>query len=134
MRLWRQRQRARQGPAIRDPFAVVPLRPAGVDVRGDSRGMTHLRRREALTGLRARVAGWLGHDYSRKFELDEYGTFFYGLVDGRHTLRDIADRMAERFERPRREAEEAVVLFTKKLMTLHMVELSVPAAAGEGSR
>jgi hypothetical protein len=27
-----------------------------------------------------------------------------------------------------------VVLFTKKLMTLHMIELKVPAAAGQGAK
>ena len=41
-----------------------------------------------------RVAGWLGYDYSRKLELDEQGTLYYGMVDGNTTLRQIVSRMA----------------------------------------
>jgi hypothetical protein len=113
-----------------DPFAAVPDKPADVEVRRDSRGMIHLRRRQALSGLKKRVADWLGYDYSRKVELDEHGTRYFALVDGVSTLGAIVDEMTASSGRPRREVEEGVVLFTKKLMTMNMIVLRVPRETG----
>ena len=59
--------------------------------------------------------------------MDEWGTLFYGMVDGTHTLRAIADRLAAQSQRDRKEVEQGVILFTKKLMTLDMLQLKVPA-------
>lgn len=114
---------------IADPFAVIPIQPEDVAVRRDSRGHVHLRRLPHLAGMRRRVAEWLGYDYSRKIELDEHGTLYYGLVDGTRTLRAIADRMAESSGRDRKAVEEGVIVFTKKLMTMNMVALKVPESA-----
>ena len=116
-------------PIIADPFAVIPLQPEDVAVRRDSRGHIHLRRLAPLSGLRRRVADWLGYDYSRKIELDEHGTLYYGLVDGNHTLRAIVDLMTSTSGRNRKTVEQGVILFTKKLMTMDMVALKVPESA-----
>jgi hypothetical protein len=117
------------GPRIADPFAVIPIQPEDVAVRRDSHGNIHLRRMPQLDGLRRRVANWLGYDYSRKIELDEHGTLYYELVNGTHTLRTIADRMASASGRDRKAVEEGVIVFTKKLMTMNMVLLKVPKSA-----
>jgi hypothetical protein len=117
------------GPLIADPFAVIPIQPEDVAVRRDSRGNIHLRRMPQMTGLRRRVANWLGYDYSRKIELDEHGTLYYGLVDGNHTLRTITDRMTSASGRDRKVVEQGVIVFTKKLMTMNMVVLKVPESA-----
>ncbi|MEI6148089.1 MAG: hypothetical protein WCS01_03255 [bacterium] len=117
------------GPIIADPFAVIPIRPDDVVTRQDSRGNIHLRRTPRINGLRRRVADWLGYDYSRKIELDEHGTLYYGLVDGAHTLRAIADRIAAASGRDLKTVEEGVIVFTKRLMTLDMLALKVPKAA-----
>jgi len=116
-------------PLVGDPFAVIPIRPDDVEVRRDSRGNIHLRRVPHLEGLRRRVADWLGYDYSRKLELDEHGTLYYGLVDGARSLREIADRMTAASGRDRKTVEEGVVVFTKKLMTMDMLVLKVPDTA-----
>ncbi len=115
-------------PVVRDPLAVIPVRPEAVETREDSRGMLHLRLNQAPehTGLGAKVAKWLKYDYSRKLELDEYGTFYYAQIDGKTTLDIIIDRMAKRLNVDRKKAEEAVVLFTKKLMMMNMLALKVP--------
>ncbi|MEI6084779.1 MAG: hypothetical protein WCS70_10800 [Verrucomicrobiota bacterium] len=112
---------------IPDPFAVIPLRPAEVELKHDSAGHIHLRRQPELKGFHAKWANWLGHDYSRKLELDDWGTLFYGMVNGTHTLRDIADRVAAQSQRDRKDVEQGVILFTKKLLTLEMLQLKVPA-------
>ena len=112
-------------PVIRDPFAVVPLRPDNVELRHDSTGSAHLRVWPEQKGLRAKLGEWLGYDYSRKVQLDSYGTLFISLVDGRNRLHDIVDRMVAEFGKDRKEVEEGVVLFTKKLMTMNMIVLKI---------
>ena len=112
-------------PVIRDPFAVVPLRSDTVEMRHDSAGCAHLRMRQEPKGLRKKVADMLGYDYTRKVQLDEYGTVFMGMVDGRNRLHDIVDRMVADSGKDRKEVEEGVVVFTKKLMTMDMIVLKV---------
>jgi len=117
------------GPVVRDPFAVIPVQPDNVDQRRDSRGMIHLRLRIEPEGFAKKVADLLRYDYSRKIELDEYGTYYYSLVDGETPLSVFVDKMAEKLQVERKQAEEAVVLFTKKLMTMNMIALKVPENA-----
>jgi hypothetical protein len=111
----------------RDPFEAIPLRPPDVELRRDRHGLICLRRQEPLQGLRKRIADWLHYDYSRKLALDEYGTLFYTLADGATPLRTIVERLIEASGKPRGEVEGGAVLFTKKLMTMHMLQLKVPA-------
>lgn len=113
-------------PRLKDPLAVIPLKPDAVDLKRDSGGMIHLRRRGDLRGLRKKMADFLGHDYSQKLELDEYGTLYYTLADGSHTLHHIVDAMLPRVKKDRKEVEGMVVLFTKKLMTMNLIHLKVP--------
>ena len=117
------------GPRIRDPFAVVPLIPPGVELRRDSAGLIQLRLALPVKGLKKRIADWLGHEYSRKVALDEYGTLYFSLVDGRRTLRVIVDAMMEQKGGTRKDMEERVILFTRVLMTRAMIVLEVPREA-----
>lgn len=116
-------------PVIADPFGVIPIQPDDVAVRRDSCGNIHLKRLPPIGRFRRRVSDWLGYDYSRKVELDEHGTLYYGLVDGAHTLRMIVDRMVSNSGRDRKKVEEGVIVFTKKLMTMNMLALKVPESA-----
>jgi len=111
---------------IGDPFAVIPVVPPDVEVRTDSRGMIHLRLRHKIGGMRQKIAGWMGYDYSRKIAMDEYGTYFFKMIDGMTTLRTIADRMDAQWKRGSAATDPGVILFTKKLMTMNMIELKVP--------
>lgn len=137
MRLGRDRTINPRVP-IEDPLAVVPIVPDNVEQRRDERGLLHLRLHVQLAGFRRRLARWLGYDYSRRFELDEAGTAFYQLVDGRRSLREIIAALAERggCGADRRSLERAAVLYTKTLMTRSMLVLKVPAGNGSaaGSR
>jgi hypothetical protein len=114
---------------IQDPFAVVPFKPENVELRRDSEGLVHLRLTPPLSRFRRKTAEVLHYDYTRKIELDEYGTHYYSLVDGIHTLQQIVEKMAARFGKDRNEMADSVVLFTKKLMTIHMLALRVPGNA-----
>jgi len=69
--------RRRPRLAIADPLAVVPLQPArcGTPARQPWVGRK-LRRTVRPTGMRKRIADLFNYDYSRKLELDEYGTLF----------------------------------------------------------
>ncbi len=115
-----------KGPVISHPLAVVPLMPTNVEVRKDSQGMIHLKMTPPLKPFKQKVAKWLNYDYCLKLELDEYGTFFYSLIDGQHTLIFIIDAMSQKFGQSRKETAQNVVAFTKSLMTRNMLVLMVP--------
>ena len=122
-------------PIIKDPFDVIPIQPENVELKRDSHGMIHLRvTHQPPKGFGATVARWLRYDYSHKVELDEYGTFYYSLIDGASTLRAITERMADKLGKPVQETREMVILYTKKLMTINMIMLKVPMQAGEETR
>jgi len=116
-------------PVIRDPFAAIPVQPENVDQRRDSSGMIHLRLHIERQGVAKKIADWLRYDYSRKIELDENGTFYYSHVDGETPLAVIVEKLTEKLGVEPRQAEEAVILFTKKLMTMNMLALKVPQSA-----
>ena len=128
----RFRRQARTASAARapahDPLTAVPLRPDGLETAVDGAGLLHLRMRPRLAGMRKRIADLLGYDYSRRLELDACGSLYYQLVDGRRSLREIADEMARRGHGTPEEMAARVVLFTKQLMTRNMIWLKVEAA------
>ena len=126
--MWRFRKRATALPAepvIRDPLAVIPLVPPNVEAKPDARGLLHLRQNVATRGMRKRFARWFRFDYSRNFDLDEYGTLYFTLVDGKRTVREIIDEMMARTGRARPDVEMSVIRFTKALMLQEMIVLKV---------
>jgi hypothetical protein len=112
-------------PRIRDPFAVIPMQPENVELRRDSRGRIHLRLTPQLKGFQAALARWLHYDCTKKVELDQHGTLFYGLVDGTRSLAQIVDAMTAQLGKARKEIEPGVILFTKGLMTRRLLLLKV---------
>ena len=127
MRLFRKKtKQSTPTQYIRDPFAAVPLQPDCVEMKYDSLGQVHLRLSVSPTGMKKRIANWLGYDYTKKLQLDEFGSFFYEQIDGQTPLAVIVTRMTLKFDKTREELEGPVILFTKKLMTLHMIALIIP--------
>jgi hypothetical protein len=118
-------------PVINNPLAVVPLKPANVEVRTDSAGCIHLKMTPPLKPLKRKVAQWLRYEYSAKVELDAYGSYFYSLVDGEQTLSSIVDAMALKLGKSRKETASTVVAFTKSLMTRSLLVLKVPVMTPE---
>lgn len=113
-------------PKIRDPFAVVPVRPERVEMRFDSKGNIHLRLHAEPGGNVGEVAKKLGYDYTRKLELDRYGTEYYKCVDGETTLGGIVKVMSKKFKKSRKQMERSVILFTRKLMQMNFIVLRIP--------
>jgi len=116
-------------PIITDPFAVIPVQPDTVERKQDSQGNIHLRLSVQPKGMVKKVADWLGYDYTKKIQLDEYGTAYYSQVDGQTTLDTIINHMTDKLGTSRDDTEGMVVLYTKKLMTMNMLALIVPENA-----
>jgi hypothetical protein len=121
-------------PVVSNPLTVVPLKPANVEVRTDSQGLIHLKMTPPLKPFKRKVAQWLRYEYSAKVELDEYGSYYYSLVDGEQTLSSIVDAMAQKLGKTRKETAQTVVAFTKSLMTRNLLVLKVPVMTPEGGR
>lgn len=112
---------------IKDPFAVIPVKPEKVEVREDSIGNLHLRLDATPEGSTGRLARHFGYNYYKKLQLDKYGSEFYSQIDGVTTLGTIVDRMAKKFNKKRKTLESGVILITRKLMQMNFVALIVPA-------
>jgi hypothetical protein len=127
---WGRKRRPPEEPPAEitaEVLAVVPVRLDYVELREDSHGHLHLRVSLPPKGVAKHILNWLRQDYSRTYELDEFGSFFYQQVDGHTTLKMIIRRMAKHFHRPFEETEVAVIQFTKLLMTKNMLALQMPA-------
>lgn len=57
----------------------------------------------------------------KSFELDEFGAFVVGQIDGKKTVLDIIGTFQERFKMSRRESELGVVAFMKILLKRTLV-------------
>lgn len=130
----RKRRRAKKLPpgtpiGIDSPLSVVPMQPETVERKFDSEGNIHLRLTVPPKGFVKFIARWFNYDYSRKLQLDEYGTFFYNMVDGSTTMKTIVEHMVEKIGGDRKEVEESVILFAKKLMVMNMLALEIPEEA-----
>ena len=84
---------------------------------------------ETMPDLKKRIADWLHYDYTRKVELDEYGTLYYSLIDDSTSLGNIVNAMAKKLGKKRKDLEHSVILFTKKLMVMNMLVLEVLGSA-----
>ncbi len=112
---------------MENPLAAIPEVAPGVEARADDRGWLQLRKPRLYTGG---IAKWLGHRLRWRadiqVQLDEYGTFYWRQVDGRHSLDQIAAAFSERYARSREESRRAVMQFTRDLMLRHIIQLQQP--------
>ena len=65
----------------------------------------------------------LPQDVLKKVELDEVGSFVWGLCDGKRTIEAIVQKTRDRFIPNRREAEISVTMFLKMLAERHYIWL-----------
>ena len=64
----------------------------------------------------------------KKVALDEIGTFVIELCDGRHTVRDVVDKLAKEYKLNRREAEVSTTSFLRTLARRSIVGLVIDEA------
>lgn len=113
---------------VDDPLAVVPEIEPGVEAKRDNKQLLQVRRKmEPKPGLYGWFSRVLKYRHEIRVNLDEAGTFFWGLLDGRRTIGRIADAMAERFGTEQAEARKSAVLFAKALMNRRLIHLRIDA-------
>lgn len=61
----------------------------------------------------------------RKVKLDDLGTFVFGLIDGRRTVREIVEAFLARYRVNRREAELSTVEFIRSLAQRQAISIVI---------
>jgi hypothetical protein len=130
-RNWRKKNVKSLAEAGIDPLKLVVQRNPDAESAQDSKGLTHIRRRFLPSG---RIYRWLARRLRYKHEiqlkLDEAGSAFWELVDGRRNLGDIAREMAGKFQSDVQESRKAAVQFARVLTQKRLIHLILPAESG----
>ncbi len=108
-------QREKASLDRRQSLACVPVLNTGVELAwtADGKAWLQAERTHAAPSWMDRFRPRVDH---RRYELDEFGGFVVGLMDGRRTVLEIIDHFQEAFGMSRRESELGVVAFVKMLM------------------
>ncbi len=107
---------------------AVPLVQPDVEVKANPKRNELLLRRTfpRQEGFWHKVLYWLGHQPQIRTRLDPGGAFFWKQVDGRRTLGQIAQVLAQRFNVPEDRAREAALHFARSLMLRRFLLLWMP--------
>jgi len=113
-----------------DPLDAVPLVSAGVEARTAADRHVQLRYVRPAQGRVARFcADTLKLRPTVRVNLDERGSFFWGLIDNRTNLHEIARRLAREFGLSADQAWTATIVFTRDLMRRGLIQLELPRRA-----
>ena len=117
-------------------LSAIPVRNANMEVTTDDAGNVTL----SIPWRGSRLMSALGTvmmvpkgKRRRGVELDEVGSFVFGLCDGRHTVKTIVDIFAERYRLSRKEAALSIVSYLGQLARRGIVALMVPNVAGRAA-
>lgn len=98
---------------------MVPVRNSEVDETEINDGLIQLAYPLAVKPWFGRMAEkvglWDKRPMIKRLELDEMGTFVWRLIDGDHSVRQIADAFVAHYEVQPREAELSVTAFIKTI-------------------
>ncbi len=98
---------------------MVPVRNEAVEEEPISGGLVRLGYPLAIKPWFGRLAETVGmwdkRPMIKRIELDELGTFVWRLIDGEHSVRQLAEAFTAHYEVPPREAELAVTSFIKTI-------------------
>ena len=134
MPLWRRRRPDDDAGVTRvehDPLAAVPLVPDGVTATPVADGGLELCRllkpKNAAYAWFARVFRW---DLSVRARLDANGAIFWSCVDGRRTVRQVAELLASRLRMDPAAARQSAVQYIGTLMRKGWIQLrlAIPPA------
>ena len=115
---------------VSDPLAAVPHVAPGVVAKRDRTGGLQIRRElPDRPGWRDWLARRAGLRRAARVDLDERGSRFWNLIDGRRSLAEIAARIEQDLAIGRRESRDSAVAFTKALMLRHLIALELPQGA-----
>jgi len=122
MRIFKHRQQS--SVDRRAALEGVPMMRPGVDIEQMPDGNVR------VTMTIKRGAGFFERlrppETKRSYDLDQFGAFVIGLVDGRRTVLDVVNEFEKRFKLSRREVELSVVAFFKLLMERNVLAVVVP--------
>jgi hypothetical protein len=68
-----------------------------------------------VENLVRRLGGTVSGQKTKKLQLDELGTAVWGLIDGKHSVQQVIQRFAKKYQLHSREAEVAVTRFLRDL-------------------
>lgn len=109
----------------RDPLDAIPTVAEGVEARKDSSGRVQIQGPQAGKTAIARLARRMGMQRRVRVNLDAYGSLFWDQIDGKRSLKSIAQVIRERTGQSGPECEQAVIGFTRTLMLRHLIWLAV---------
>ncbi len=67
-----------------------------------------------------------GKTFPRRFELDEVSADLWRQIDGKRTVADMVDYMAQKGDTPPDQAQESVLNYMNMLLTRGLIGLAVP--------
>jgi len=105
--------------ARQEALDMVPLRNMEAKAEVQENGLVLISYEVAVKPWFGRVASkvglWDGRPMTRQLELDEIGSYVWGLFDGIRTVREIVALFTERYKVQRREAVLSVTEFIRML-------------------
>lgn len=112
-----------------DPLTARPVVPENVESWVCDNGLVKI---ERTVSSRGKFGSWVENRFglkkSARVNLDEQGTAFWKLVDGKRTLADIDNKLQKVLHIDARESRTAVLAFTRMLMERNLINLYVKAA------
>ncbi len=120
-----------------DPLAAVPLVPTGVTAQPLPDGGVELCR---VVPPKSRLYAWvarrLRYDQTVRIRLDARGAAFWTAVDGRRSVRGLAETLAPGLELDGEAARQCVVKYIGELMRRGwlLLKLDLPAQPGAAPR
>ena len=105
-------------------LASVPVLNPGVRVEkaGEDRAMVTVK----LKRRRGILARFLPKEHERKVELDAFGSFVVGRIDGEASTAEIIKAFSDHYDVNRREAERSCVEFLRSLAERHIIRTGIP--------
>jgi len=109
------------------PLDAIPVIPQEVEFGVDGSARVQVRRPlDPPDGWRARLAVWFRFKREVRINLDERGSSFWNLIDGRRPLKEIARKMRRQFGLNSGDSREVTVKFTQLLMRRGLIYLQLP--------
>ncbi|MCE5241195.1 PqqD family peptide modification chaperone [bacterium] len=125
----------KNGPALTREQAMQawPVRNPALQVSEREEGLVTIelpRRKDWMGG----VLGFLfSVPQSKPVQLDEVGSFVWGLCDGDHTVSDIVGELVNEYKLNRREVEVSLTQYLQTLAKRGMVGFAVPREVAEAA-
>ena len=116
-----------------EPLKAIPIVSEYTEAKEDNKGLIQLMMVPPPgKGLKGFVERKLKLVKPVRVNLDERGTFFWKLIDGKRTLENIRKKLKKNYNLKKDESTEAVIEFVKMLMVRNLIMLKLPQYTAEG--